>query len=251
MKNLRKTMITAAGAAMLLGGAALGQGTSIGPDVVYSGVSDVWNWGAVNVAGQGNVRGYSLATDTCNLGNVTLAWNNNGTPVMAMNAYRIHDGRLMQIGMGWCKYACCAASGPGCGVNCGFGGGNGLQPGCMDVYGSGYNGGQTRLGARAGVNPWTGALAPANSTTGNAIYKRLQVREADMNAATYAGALYFVEGVYVGTDDAQANNRWNNASYRRVTVANTGGARRTTFRRPGRCRLDCRRSTRGGPLAGA
>ena len=57
---------------------------------------------------------------------------------------------------------------------------------------------------------------PTNgSMTGNAIYKRLQVHNTDLDPALEnIGALYFVEGQYVTLDDATAGNNSNNASYR-------------------------------------
>src|SRR5262249_4998824 len=58
--------------------------------------------------------------------------------------------------------------------------------------------------------------------TGNAIYKRLQVQDADLQASQNPGATYFGECQYVTQDDATASNQNNNASYRRVTVTANG-----------------------------
>ncbi|MHC4414565.1 MAG: hypothetical protein ACYS0G_04710 [Planctomycetota bacterium] len=196
------------------GGSAAGV---IGPDVIYSNCQAVANWGAV-----GGIRGYSLGSHTCNVGDENLLWGNthDGTPGLAMNAYRLHDGRLMQVGMSWVKHACCAAAGSGCGLPCNGQGGSVLGVGCRDIYSASYNGGQSRLGPRSDLNPYTGDWQPAPGGSGNDIYKRLQVAEADLVEADYPGALYFVEGVYVGVDDAQSANWLNNASYKRVTVGN-------------------------------
>jgi hypothetical protein len=185
-----------------------------GPDVTLSDIQDVWNFGLV-----GDLRGYAIGSRTCNIGNQQLIWNNNGTPGLAMNAYRLHDGRLMQIGMSWVKHACCAADQQGpCGTCQNSSTPSRLGVGCLDVYSANYNGGQSRLGPRSGINAYSGAFTPIPGGTGNAIFRRLQVRQADLSSASFPGALYFVEGVYVGTDDAAAGNAMNNATYKRVSV---------------------------------
>ncbi len=53
------------------------------------------------------------------------------------------------------------------------------------------------------------------------IDQRLQVQEADVDPALNAGASYWVEGQYLAGDDGLANNAFNNASYRAVTVGAT------------------------------
>ncbi len=186
-------------------------------DVTHQDIYQVFDWGAV-----GGVNAYSLGSYTCNLGTQALAWAFNGTPALAQNAYRLHDGRLMQIGQGWAKHACCVANGSGCG-SCQSTGEAGLRPGCRDTYTASYNGGQTRLGPRSGINPYVGSFAtiPSVPSGSNAIYRRLQVKQADMNATTYAGAQYFVEGVYACAQEKPSAQR-NNATYRRVNFANGG-----------------------------
>lgn len=171
----------------------------------------------------GTIRAYAIGSHTCNIGDSSLSWISGGTPGLAMNAYRLHDGRLMQIGQGWVKHACCVINGNSpavCGTNC-TASGFGLRPGCLDVYSAGFNGGQHRLGPRSGINPYTGSFSPIPSFSGNSIDRRLQIDESDMSQATYPDALYFVEGVYACTEDAQNGNWLNNASYRRVEIAST------------------------------
>lgn len=194
------------------------RGGGASPDVVYTDCTNVATYGPV-----GNMYAYALASTTCNIGSMTLLWgtSNNGTPALAMNAYRIFDGRLEQIGQGWVKHSCCAAAGSQCGLTCQGGGGSQLGAGCSDVYGAGYNGGQSRLGPRFEINAFTGNITPAPSDSGDAIYKRLQVQVDDMSATNYPGAQYLVEGVYVGSDDAAAGNGWNNASYRMADISQT------------------------------
>lgn len=185
------------------------------PDVIYADCSNVSTYGPV-----GSMYAYALASTTCNIGGATLLWgtSNNGTPALAMNAYRIFDGRLEQIGQGWVKHSCCAAAGSLCGT-CTGGGGQQLGAGCSDVYGSGYNGGQSRLGPRSQINAFTGNITPAPSDSGSQIYKRLQVEQADMMLSNYPGAQFLIEGVYVGSDDAASGNGYNNASYRMASIS--------------------------------
>lgn len=184
-----------------------------GPDVTLLDFSSTTNFGAV-----GGIRGYAIASSTCNMGTSNLTWASNGTPALGMNAYRLHNGRLTQIGLGFCKMACCAAAGSGCGISCNGSGGSVLGAGCLDVYGSSYNGGQNRLCPRSAINAWTGQMTSFSTASGDAIFKRLQIAQTDLTATLFPGALYFFEGVYVGTDDAQNGNHNNNATYRRVLV---------------------------------
>ena len=203
-------------------GSYLGTGTvcspnpcsaNAGPDVVYSDCTGTSNYGAV-----GGIRGYALGSNTCNMGTQDLLWTNDGTPALAMNAYRLHGSRLQQIGLSWVKTACCAAAGSGCGLPCNGHGGSVLGVGCLDVYGSGWNGIQGNLGPRSGINPWSGAFQPISGGSGDAIFRRLQIRQTDLSSAGFPGALYFIEGQYIGSDDAAARNDYNNASYKRVTI---------------------------------
>ncbi len=184
-----------------------------GPDVLYSGIGDTQNHGNV-----GGIRAYSLGTNTCNIGDQNLLWLDQGTPAVGFNAYRLHDGRLIQLGLGFAKTACCAAAGNGCALACNGQGGNVLGAGCLDVYSAGWNSIQSALAPRSAINAYSGAFSGFPGTSGNSIFRRLQVAESDLNTTNFPGATYFVEGVYVGSDDAASNNRNNNASYRPVNV---------------------------------
>ena len=216
---MKRTRVTV-GAAWLA--AALGVVSSAdaqlsqGPDVILQDPSEAAFMGTI-----GGINAYALGSWTCNVGNQNLIWANNGTPAYAMNAFRLHNGRLVQIGQSWCKRACCAAAGNGCGFGCNGQGGNVLGVGCLDVYGAGWNSQHGFLSPRSGINAWTGAFAGPHNAGGNAIFKRLQIQASDMNPSNFPGAQYFVDGVYVGTDDANAGNRNNNATYRRATVSGT------------------------------
>jgi subtilisin-like proprotein convertase family protein len=188
-----------------------------GPDVIVGSCSDVGYYGPV-----GTLHGYAVGTTSCNIGDTILQWvsSTNHHPVIAQNMYRLKNGRIEQIGMSWLKHAFAVAPGDTCDTCTGSGGG--LHPGCSDPYGSGLNGGQTRLGPRSEVNALTGAYPYPYilnwQSTGDNIFKRIQVEEADIDPALNAGALYFVEGHYISFDDAAAGNGYNNASYRRVIV---------------------------------
>jgi len=187
-----------------------------GPDVVLSDINGITDYGPV-----GGVRAYSIGSDTCNIGDSDLIWANDGTPMLSMNMYRLANGRLDHIGMSWLKTACCAAesSNPMCGNSCDSGpGSNTLGAGCLDVYGAGYNANQGNMAQRSSVDGYFGTVIGPVGTSGSAIDARLQVAEADMSAANYPDALYFVEGHYVASDDAAAGNQFNNASYARINV---------------------------------
>jgi hypothetical protein len=193
-------------------------GGSKGPDVVYSDISGVAQYGPV-----GGVYAYAWGTSTCNIGDENLRWGNSwgGSPSVGFNAYRLHDGRLLQIGMSWVKRACCAAAGSGCGMACNGVGGSMLGIGCRDVYSAGYNGSFGNLAKRSSLNPFTGAHSLVGGS-GDAIFGRLQIPASDMSSAQYPGAQYFAEGVYVGSDDAPAGNAANNASYKRLITGPNG-----------------------------
>ncbi len=185
-----------------------------GPDVQLRDVQSMSNYGVV-----GGVRGYAIGSHTCNVGNQNLQWINDGTPALAMNAYRLHNGRLMQIGLGFAKTACCAAASSGCGLTCNGQGGSVLGAGCLDVYSSGWNGIQSNLQARSRINGFSGAMQAIPAWTYDAtIGRRLQVAQTDLASANFPGAQYFIEGHYIATDDAAAGNIANNATYKRVTV---------------------------------
>lgn len=184
------------------------------PDILYGDIHETLNHGAM-----GGIRAYSLGTKTCNIGNQSLSWVSSGTPAVGFNMYRLANGRLMQIGLGFAKHACCVSNGTdqaACGAfNCSASG-FGLRPGCRDTYSASWNGGQGRLGARSGINAYSGAFTALPGGSGDAIFRRMQVRETDLATPS---SLYFVEGVYVCTEEGTTMQALNNASYRRVTVS--------------------------------
>lgn len=195
-----------------------GAAAAAGPDVVHSDVGGVYNAGAV-----GAMRGYALGSYTCNIGDVNMRWGTSwqGSPWLAMNAYRLNNGRLEQIGLGFVKNSCCAGAGNGCGTtgSCNNVGGSQLGINCRDIYGASYNGGQSRLSPRSSYNAFTGQEVGAdNIASGDAIFKRVQILQSDLDVANFPNALYFVEGVYLASDEGTAGAANNNCSYKRVTV---------------------------------
>ncbi len=189
----------------------------IGPDVIVGDLPNASYYGTV-----GTIHAYSVGTTSCNIGDMDLLWiaGTNEHPVIGQNMYRLKNGRFEQIGMSWLKHGFTAVNNGICGT-CNGHLGSVLGVGCSDPYGSGLNGTQSGLGPRYEVNPYTGVFAYPFATqglTGNAIYKRIQVQQDDIDPALNAGALFFVEGHYVTQDDAAWGNGTNNASYRRCTI---------------------------------
>jgi hypothetical protein len=214
MKSILKC---AAAGAVAIGVAAM-PATAFPPgaDVILGDVQSISNHGLV-----GGVYGYTLGSHTCNIGTANLTWANNGTPGFAMNAYRLHNGRLVQIGLSFVKLACCAAASTSsiCGGTCNGVAGSQLGVNCLDVYSSGWNAGQGRLAARSTINAWTGQFSAYNAASGNEVFKRIQVPATQIGTTLFPNAQYFVEGVYVATDDAAGGMRNNNATWKRVNVA--------------------------------
>ncbi len=200
------------------------------PDVIVGSLPGTNAYGSNTVAGEA-IYAYSVATTSCNIGDENLDWiaNNNQHPVIAQDLWRLHDGRFTQIGSSWLKHGFCALQNTGLCPGCNGGGGclSFLTPGCADPYSSGLNGNQSNLGPRSQVNATTGFFpypysAPPIPGGQGTIGRRVQVKETDLLSANYPGAFYFVSGQYVALDDSAAGNQANNASYRRVTVSQSG-----------------------------
>ena len=79
-----------------------------GPDVVYTNITSISHYGPI-----GGIHAYSLDSHTCNLGTENLLWgfSHSGTPVLAMNAYRLLDGRLEQTRVVLCRRLFCCHCG--------------------------------------------------------------------------------------------------------------------------------------------
>ncbi len=189
-----------------------------GPDLIIGDINAVANFtstGAVD-----GKRAYAFGIAFCNLGSQPADWTNNSPnhPVATQNLYRIASGRIDHVGMSWVHHeffplqqnlcsACTPATGSFLGV------------GCSTVTTSGITGSQSFLASRSEINAATGAItvpSPTAGTTGNAIFKRLQIAESDLSTPN---ALYFAEVAAVHLGDAASGNNANNSSFRRVLVS--------------------------------
>lgn len=190
-----------------------------GPDVVVFDLFDTTKWGD-----SGTKTAYSVGTESCNRGDEPVLWvsNTNEHPVIAQNLYRLKDGRFEQLGQSWLKHGFVSVNGDACDTCQDPFDGSQLGVGCSDPYWASLNGSHGNLGPRSEVNAFTGEFLMPHSSVpdGGVLTGRLQVETSDVDPLLNSGALYFVEGQYVTQDDAQADNGINNASYRRVTVAN-------------------------------
>ncbi|MBN8644438.1 MAG: hypothetical protein J0L61_04255 [Planctomycetes bacterium] len=248
-----KKIVLIAGAVSALAGVAMGippvppPAPSSGPDVVVSGIGfgstgvapfgETPSTAVANNGTVGAITAYSIATISCNLGNVDAIWIDTGAqpnrhPVIGTQMYRYQvvngAGQFEQVGMNWLKHGFCALDAVNCtqltnpvGTLVPNGSCDWLGPFSTDTYSAGLNGQQSNLGPRSEVNPWTGAypypylLQPG--ATGDAIFKRTQVKTAEL---TPAGNNWLFEAVYICTDEPAAN-RYNNYSYRQATLSGT------------------------------
>ena len=228
--------------------AAAAPAGGIGPDVIVSTIgSGFGEYGAVS-----GVGAYAVTTVSCNVGDAIAIWIDSGAqpnrhPVIGTQLYRYKTvngaTRFEQIGMSWLKHGFCAADAPSCtNINP-----NGIpnptyvgQASCdwlglfaTDTYSDGLNASQPGCGPRSEIQPWTGAYPfpyiLGAGATGNATYKRLAVKNTDLDPALNAGAQYWCEVVYICTDEAEAQ-RYNNYSVRQATVgAFSGGQYNMSF----------------------
>lgn len=191
---------------------------STGPDVIVGALTGISRYGIVS-----GKTGYSIGTDSCNVGDQELSWisGNNQHPVIGQNIYRLKNDRFEQLGQSWLKHGFTALQMELCCDCIPSGTGSRLGVGCSDPYSSSLNGSQGGLGPRWQVNPYTGLFAYPYATqgqTGNDVYKRIQVANDDLSPALHPGARYYGEGQYVAPDDSTAGNQYNNVSYREILV---------------------------------
>ncbi len=207
--------------------AALPPAPVAGPDVVVSTIGTTLTKNGV----VGTINGYSVTTVSCNIGTQDAIWLANVAqhPVIGTQFYRFKTvsgaTRFEQIGMSWLKHGFCAADASNCGAtptpnaSCDW-----LGLWSTDTYSASLNGQQSNLGPRSEIQPWTGVYpypyVLAAGASGNAIYKRTQVENVDIDPAQNAGASYMAEVVYICTDEPDGN-KYNNYSNRAFTVAAT------------------------------
>lgn len=203
---------------------------AIGPDVITHAIGSTLSlYGTI-----GGISAYAMTTVSCNIGDQNAIWIDctsgpscNQHPVIVQNMYRLKNSRFEQVGLAWLKHGWCAADAPSCGSpyvphgSCDW-----LGLHATDTYGAGLNADQQDLGPRSEIQPWSGVFPYPYvlnwNLTGNSIYKRLQVKASDIDPAQNAGALYFAEGQYIATDEQPAR-RYNNCTWRRVTVGSANG----------------------------
>lgn len=207
------------------------QTPTTGPDVTILDLTGTGNYGT-----SGLYRGYSVGTNSCNVGNLPVNWCDNSGgcgsltsaqhPVIAQGLYRLKSGRFEQLGMSWLKHGFLSTNTPDSSCQTGHPactspplGGSQLGVGCTDTYGPGLNG-STPLGKRSEVNATTGAFPfPYTQVTpGDVVAQHIKVLESDVVPASNPGASYWIEAQYIADNDAAAGNGLNNASYRAVTV---------------------------------
>lgn len=200
-----------------------------GPDVIVGDLTGVSRY--PSSGNLGGIISFGVGTTSCNIGTCWLNWiaNTAEHPVIGQNMYRLKNGRFEQIGQSWLKHGFTALQGNVCSSSCRSSNDGGLHLGvnCSDPYDSSLNASQSRLGAKWEVDAGSGVYAypyTGQGTTGNSIFKRLQVHIEDLDPGQNAGAQYLVEGQYVTHDDASAKNGKNNASYRLATVSGTPGS---------------------------
>jgi hypothetical protein len=210
-----------------------------GPDLVGSAVgSALSELGAV-----GGIGAYSMTLETCNIGNADAVWIDSGPqpdqhPVTGLQLYRLESvngtTRFEQLGMSWLTHGFCAADAMGCtqlgppgstytpNPSCDY-----LGPFATNTHSAAFNALQSPMSARSEVDPWAGAFvyppALGGGQTGDAIYKRLQVAQSDLDPTLHPGATYWGEVVHIATDESDAE-RMNNYSVRRVVVGPFNGA---------------------------
>jgi hypothetical protein len=188
------------------------------PDIVIEDLYQTQRWGRV-----GDITAFSIGTYACNLGTCWAVWfpNNNQHPVISGNMFRLKDGKFEQIGQCWLKHGFFALSTDFCSSDCIPTDGTHMGVNCADPYSAGLNGEQDRLGPKFEVNPATGDFPyPATDLylEGDAIYKRLQVHNVDLNPDLNPGAQYFIESQYITPDEPAGGTNLNNSSYRPVNV---------------------------------
>ncbi len=208
-------------------------------DVAISDMGSLGVLGRVGTYPNGR-NGLTMSTTSCNVGTQNIPWAapmQVNHPVIAMNLYRIKDGKFEQVGWSWLKHGFYATNSPGCGTCQHPGGSNPgaqLGPGCSDTYGPGNNGDRLYLGGRDEVNPFTGVWTCQNSYFSNyqndcirrnngsgldAVAHRLEVHDADMGNA---GAQYFYEAYYINANET--TNKYNNIASRQASMTWSGAA---------------------------
>jgi hypothetical protein len=128
-----------------------------------------------------------------------------------------------QVGQSWLKHGFFALSEGLCCSGCQSTDGSHLGVHCSDPYTSARNGSQAGLGPKYQVNPSSGSFTypPANPAWTGSIARRLQVAITDLEVSS-AATRYFGATQYITADDAASGNKYNNESYREVSMTGSG-----------------------------
>jgi hypothetical protein len=203
-------------------------------DVALSAMSSLQSAGRVGAFPNGR-NGLTMSTTSCNVGTGNIEWRapmQVQHPVIAMNLYRVLNGRFEQVGWSWLKHGFLSTNSNGCGSCQHPGTGSLLGVNCSDTYGPSNNSDRTYLGGRDEVNPFTGVWTCQNSWFSNyvndcvrrnpgmdpldAVDHRLEVLDADLGNS---GATYYYEAYYINPSDF---DRYNNCGSRTATMTWTG-----------------------------
>ncbi|RKY19634.1 MAG: hypothetical protein DRQ55_10100 [Planctomycetota bacterium] len=178
--------------------------------------------------------GLSMATTSCNVGDVNAVWlaaMNEDHPGIAMQLHRDLNGRFEQVGTSWIKHGFFALSNSQCTPCQNPSGGTFLGVGCSDTYGSSNNGDRFWLGPRDEWDPnegtWTcegsyfdgtpvDCIRSTNGSGNGSVNHRLEAFDADLNNP---GATYYYEAFYMVNSDQKLDN---NIGSRRCTMSWNG-----------------------------
>lgn len=192
------------------------------PDLIVGDIAAKTRWGSV-----GDVTAFSLGISSCSIGTCWLNWKGSTPehPVLGQNMFRLANGRFEQLGQSWVFHPFITLSNTLCSTGCIATDGTHLGVRCSNTDAASFGGYQPRLGPKFEIEPSSGVFPfpfTGINQSGDLIYKRLQVKNDDLDPAMNPGALYFVEAQFVTRDDAAALNLSNNASYRPIAVTGSG-----------------------------
>lgn len=180
------------------------------------------------------MNGLTMSTTSCNVGTANIPWAapmQTQHPAIAMNLYRLLNGKFEQVGWSWMKHGFFATNSSGCGSCQNPGTGALLGPGCSDTYATSNNSDRNYLGGRDEFNAFTGVWTCQNSYFSNyqndcvrrnngsgldATAHRLEVLDSDMGNS---GATYYYEAYYVNANDT---DHYNNIGSRTASMTWNG-----------------------------
>ncbi len=215
-----------AGALLFIGA---GAASAVGPDIKLCRLYDLRQFGRELNGGVYQV-GLAAATRSWNVGTANVNWwssPDSRHPFIALNVYRLLNGRFEQIGLNFVKHGFYAESDISCGGTGSCAGdstGRTLGVGCDDLYGASLNSFQNYLGPRFEINPWTGgwnyttSIFNGSPPVTSTVERRLRIRESDLTVfsatSNPTGVMYFLEGYYIAADDV---NIWNSGAWKPIT----------------------------------